>query len=89
MDIAKKLFDKNLISKIKVFSKKNKILIWSERSKYKIILPRKIDNKIAYLSGAIIGDGNIPLTKRKISNYPRLRIRIFNSSIQYHTTKEY
>lgn len=82
-EIIDKIFDKNLISDLRFSLKDNKIVAWSKRSKYKIVLPQEINKKIAYLSGAIMGDGNISISKRKIIHYPRLRLIIFNASKDY------
>lgn len=83
MNILDKLFDKGLLSDLRHLTKKEGFIVWSKRSKYKIILPNKVDEKLAYLSGAILGDGNISITNRKISRYPRLILRLFNASYDY------
>ena len=54
-----------------------------KRSKFLIKIPDAITFDIAYLVGAILGDGNLTITNRKISKYPRVKIRIFNSSRKY------
>ena len=63
-----------------IFKTKKNIFIELRRSKYKIKIP-KLNKNIAYLTGVIMGDGNITIISRKdISKYPRTRIRIYNSS---------
>lgn len=91
MGVLGRLFDKKLVSDVRHFRKGNKLIVWSQRSGYKIRLPVKPDKRIAYLAGAIIGDGNISITQRKVSRYPRLILRIFNSSKPFlnHINEEF
>ena len=68
--------DKKIIGS-KVYIKSN--LIKMKRSPFQIKIP-KLNSDIAYLGGAIFGDGNLTLIKRKVSKYPRTKLRIINSS---------
>jgi len=81
--VIENIFNKTLLSDLRFIHEENAIIAWSKRSRFKIIIPKKIDERIAYLSGAIIGDGNITITKRKVTKYPRLRLTIFNASKKY------
>lgn len=56
------------------------------RSSHKHVrIPKKITKEIAYLFGAIMGDGSLTLAKRKESSYPMTKLEIFNNSKEYLT----
>jgi len=61
----------------------NHFILRMKRSKFSVKIPFKVSNDIAYLTGVIVGDGNITLIPRKISQYPRTKIRIFNNSRKF------
>ncbi|MBR9682707.1 MAG: hypothetical protein GOV02_03450 [Candidatus Aenigmarchaeota archaeon] len=78
-EIIRQINDRRFISDIEFDEEDGKIKLWSKRSKYKISIPKKVDERISYLCGVLLGDGNINVGKKHI-NYPRMRIRIFNKS---------
>lgn len=77
------IFDKDIISDVRYKLDNKKLIVWSKRSKYKVTIPTTVDKKIAYLAGVIVGDGNVVISKRKETKYPRTRILIFNASREY------
>jgi len=77
------LFDKKLVSDLRFIPEKEGFVVWSKRSKYKIFLPVKVNRKVAYLTGVIMGNGNISVVKRKVSKYPVLILRLYNASKDY------
>jgi hypothetical protein len=52
------------------------------RSRYKIKIP-VLNPQVSYLCGAIAGDGNLTLIRRKDSIYPRTKLRVINSSEEF------
>ena len=82
-NITNILYDKKIISDLKFVDKSRDIVCWSKRSKYRIYIPKNVTKQISYLSGVIVGDGNVSITKRKITKYPRTKIRIFNKSEKF------
>src|SRR3989344_7048459 len=79
----KNLFDNRLVSDFRTSKNNGKILMWAKRSKYKIIMPTEVNEKLAYITGVIVGDGNITITERGITKYPRMTLIIFNASKSY------
>lgn len=76
-----RLRDKKLIgSKIHFSSDDSRIIIKMGRSRFLIKIPLDVNPTISYLTGIIMGDGNITCISRKVSKYPRTKIRIFNES---------
>ena len=73
------IFDPRIIgSELRVYSNFVKV----RRSPFQIKLP-EVNPEIVYLSGVIIGDGNLTLIKRKVSKYPRTKLKIYNSSLDF------
>ena len=82
-DIIKKIYDRKLISDLRFSEDVNDIIIWSKRSKYRVHIPKSVNETISYLSGVIVGYGNISIVSRKNILYPRTKLRIFNKSRKY------
>jgi len=83
-EILSKIFDKDLIGNLKFTLYRDHLIISGiYKPQYKVVLPKNIDCRIAYLSGVIMGDGSITIAKRKVSGYPQLTLKIFNASEQY------
>lgn len=83
-NIVKQILDKKIIEgNTTVYKEDGNVFIKMKKSKFRIKIP-KIDKNIAYLVGAIFGDGNISLVSRKdVSKYPRTKLRIYNASLNY------
>ncbi len=87
MDLVEKIYDKTILSDLRAerSPEGSKLLCKVKRSKYVVVVPLKTNESIAYLAGAIAGDGNFALTKRKKVKFPRTSIRIYNASKEYLT----
>lgn len=73
------LFDKKIIANLSFLNEGDTIFAKSDRS-YRIRLPSKINEDIAYLAGVIAGDGSVYRHPNKYTNFPRTKIMIFNAS---------
>lgn len=83
-NFTSKLIDHKVIGTDIYFEEnKNSLYVRMKRSPFKIKVPTKLDVSISYLTGVIIGDGNITLIPRELSKYPRTKIKIYNSSEQF------
>ncbi len=70
-------------SDMHIVKNESNFMIKMKRSKFSVTIPYEVTPEISYLSGAIAGDGNITLTERIITKYPRVKVRLFNSSKSY------
>lgn len=78
-----KILDTKIISPpFKIKETPDGFVIRTRNSKFNVKIP-EIDKDVAYLTGVILGDGNVTLIKRKVSKYPRTKIKIYNSSMDY------
>lgn len=84
MSIHKTLYDKRIISDLRIHIEEDAGYFFRvKRSKYLIFIPKKVTPEIAYLSGAIAGDGCFHKTESKDRRYPRVRIAITGGDIDY------
>lgn len=79
------ILDYSIISpKIRIISENEKYIFPKlGASGHNIKIPKKINKKIAYLFGAIVGDGSLSLVNRREGTYPRTKLNIYNNSLDY------
>lgn len=83
-ELYQKLYSADIISDLRIIGEdKDSVLFAVKRSKYKTRIPRTFTPNIAYLAGVIAGDGLLCKTTRPIVRYPRVRIAIYNNSLNY------
>lgn len=84
-EIFNKIIDENIIgSSIKKEYVNGELFIKIRRSKLKAKIP-EVDENVAYITGAIFGDGSVSLLNRRISKFPRTKITIYHASKSYLT----
>ena len=84
MGIYETLYDKRIISDLRIRREDDVGYFFKvKRSKHLIFIPKKVTTEIAYLSGAIAGDGCFHKTESKDRKYPRVRIAITGGDIGY------
>jgi hypothetical protein len=76
-----RIIDKRIITtEIKFYEKRNHFIFTMRRSRLQARIPKSVTNELAYLLGAILGDGNITVTEKERK---RARITIYNQSLIY------
>lgn len=82
--IFSRLNDATVISDLRIKHEDEcEIVFGVKRSKYLIRIPKQITPEIAYLAGAIAGDGCLYLCKFKNRIYPRVRVAITGGDKSY------
>ena len=79
-------FDSAIITQeAKIIKSTDSFLVCSYRYNKFAKVPFVLDERISYLAGVILGDGNICKSKRKKSNtsFPSIRLSVFNSSNKF------
>jgi len=78
------LFDPKLVAELRIAAETPECVIFKmKHSRYWVRIPKIPTNEIAYLAGAIAGDGNLPVVARKKVIFPTVRIRIYKKSVKY------
>ena len=79
-----KLYDKDIISDLRIkHEDEERIVFGVKRSHFRITIPKQVTPEIAYLAGAIAGDGSFYLSHFSNRIYPRIRLRITSGDREY------
>lgn len=82
--IFNKLNDPVIISDLRIKHEDNNSIVFGvKRSHFRIRIPKHATPEIAYLAGAIAGDGSFYLSSFKDSKYPRVRLVITSGDASY------
>ena len=83
-ELYSKLYDKNIISDLRIKDETaDNIYFGVKRSKYVVNIPKSPTTEIAYLAGAIAGDGCFHIINSKDRNFPRVKITITSGDKTY------
>lgn len=82
--IYDRLYDEEIVSDLRIKAEDGeKVVFGVKRSKFLVTIRKKVTPEIAYLAGAIAGDGCLHFTWPEDRKYPRIRISITGSDTSY------